>query len=132
MASFTPVVATKKLIFGYGINGEIDLIRKFDFSEFTRDELKEMRDEIIGHYHYKEEREDSDIQLCIDYIDDLYWNKVVIWESDDYRIYANCYQNDSLYSCVHKVFNKATGEYQSVYCFELAKICAHKHFQRWK
>ena len=122
MAAFTPVKNTLYLAEQYAKNGDIDLIKLVDFSEFTKNQIRDLSSKICSYIcsDYDNSVYPDNIQKCLDYINDQLM-KVFTWETSNFIIYSHCYYDDSG-DCLHKVQAKDTGKINIVYCSELAQI----------
>jgi hypothetical protein len=129
---FTDVEINKKLITKFYKNGEIELLRNVDFSNFHKNEIQNMADDC---YNYMDDVD----QTSKKYIAVLECHKLLqemcqtdfTWKTKNLIISRNCYCMSCLEDfgcscpnnfCVHKVEDKETKKIFAVYHEELKKV----------
>lgn len=140
MNEFTEVDNNIDHIVAYTLNGDIELLKNINYSNFTKKSILGCVTQVRKRISAIERGEESFInddklekmRECYKYLIGVF-NTEYSWETPTLVIYSECYCSG--YDATHKVLYKDTNEVKSVYCHELADLVVNSevsipHFRK--
>lgn len=110
--SSVPITIDPALIVAYGIIGDVNALKTFDYTLFTREQIWKMCFDVSG-YNFS-----NDIRDGFKFLEQIL-NTVYTCETKDYTIYLRPVSESQN---IHKVFNKISKTFMAMYACDLAKI----------